>query len=260
MRANPSWYLDPLVAEQKRRIFREWILGSVGPRRPAVVLKTDLFEEAHNRDRILYDLFPAARLVIGIDLDLQTTRLAARRPDGEVVCLAADVLRLPLGPESVDLIVSTSTLDHFDDPEDLDAAIAELARVLRPGGSLMLVLDNPGNPLYHLLRWASRRGWLPFALGHTLSGPAMTLKLEEAGFEVSGIEPLIHNPRLVSTLLFLALRRTLGPYANRPIGALLRLFAIVGRLPSRKVTACFLAACASKPVRKSGVILSGEVR
>jgi SAM-dependent methyltransferase len=245
---GPSWYLDPLVAEQKRRIFRTWIRSLLETRNPGVVLKTDLFEEAYNRDHLLWDLFSKTRLSIGVDLDLRTPALAAARNSaGGVAYLVADVRSLPLKDGSVDVIVSTSTLDHFDDATDLDAAIVEMARVLRPAGSLFLMLDNPRNPLYPLLRWFSRRGWTPFALGQTLAAPVMVRKLELAGLRVIQTAGLIHNPRLISTLLFLALRRVLGRHADRPIRSLLALFALLERLPSRQVTACFVAACAIKP-------------
>jgi hypothetical protein len=72
-------------------------------------------------------------------------------------------------------------------------------------------------------------------------------RLEEAGLEVLATDVLIHNPRLISTLLFLALRRLLGRRADAPIRTLLKLFAALGHLPTRRFTACFVAACARKP-------------
>ncbi|MGD0577371.1 MAG: class I SAM-dependent methyltransferase [Bryobacteraceae bacterium] len=245
---GPSWYLDPLAAEQKRRVFLTWILNSAGSMCPEVVLKTDLFEEANNHDDVLWDLYAAPRIRIGIDLDPHTpARAAARCADRQAVYLAADVRRLPLPPGSVDVIVSTSTLDHFEDQVDLRAAIVELARVLRPGGRLFLVLDNPRNPLYPLMRWASRRGWMPFTLGETLSAPAMLRELESAGLRADRVAGFIHNPRIFTTLLFLALRRVLGRHADGPVRALLALFALAGWLPTWPWTACFLGTCATKP-------------
>ncbi|NLU77714.1 class I SAM-dependent methyltransferase [Micromonospora sp. HNM0581] len=47
----------------------------------------------------------------------------------------ADVADLPHPDGSVDVVVSTLSLHHWP---DLDAAATELARVLRPGGQLML--------------------------------------------------------------------------------------------------------------------------
>jgi ubiquinone/menaquinone biosynthesis C-methylase UbiE len=46
-----------------------------------------------------------------------------------------DVTDLPFPDQSFDLIVSSLSLHHWDDPK---AAVPELARVLRPGGRLCI--------------------------------------------------------------------------------------------------------------------------
>jgi SAM-dependent methyltransferase len=248
-RSTPSWYLDRLVAEQKRRVHQELIHRWTAGLPVSRVLKTDSFEEAYGADRILFDLFPQAALTLGIDLSWQTARNAqARSPNPAVRFLASDVRQLALRSGSLDVVVSTSTLDHFDKREDIGAAIEEFFRVLRPGGIAVVTIDNPHNPLYPPLRWASRRGWTPYQLGHTTSLSELVQCLQAAGFEVIATDTLIHNVRLVSTLLFLVLRRLLGRYADPPIRALLALFAILGHLPTRRFTACFVAACARKPI------------
>jgi len=246
-RLSPSWYLDKIVAAQKRRIHRDLIRRWAAGHAVSRVLKTDSFEEAHGDDQILFDLFPGADLTIGLDLAWQTARRAqARCGDPAIRFVACDVRSLCVRSGSVDIVVSTSTLDHFDSPEHLSTALREFERVLRPGGLAMVTLDNPENPLYTALRWASRRGWAPFALGHTASLSGLVRLLEEQGFEVVATARLIHNPRLVSTLLFLALRRLLGRYADAPIRWALGCFALLGHLPTRRYTACFVGVCARK--------------
>jgi hypothetical protein len=59
---------------------------------------------------------------------------------------------------------------------------------------------------------------------------------------------LIHNPRLLSTLLFLGIRKMLGRFADMPVRALLACFAALDKLPTRSSTGCFVAAFAEKPV------------
>ncbi len=247
-----SWYLDPLVAAQKRevhqRLVRRWLNGAA----PRSVLKTDVFEEAFGRDQILFDLFPEAGLVVGIDIDPAHVAAAHRHaPPRSLSFLVTDVRRTALRPSCFDLIVSNSTLDHFKTPAELRASLAELARLLRPGGTLVVTLDNPRNPLYRILRWLSRRRFAPFSLGCTASRRELNAWLEASGLNVTANDWLIHNPRLLSTALFLALRRALGRSADPPIRALLGLFSLLGRLPTRSLTACFVAACARKPADRS---------
>ena len=259
--ARPSWYLDRVVAEQKRDHHQALIRRWTGGVEPGRVLKTDVFEEACGADQILFDLFPGAGLAVGMDLAWTIARSArTRRPDSKIQFLASDVRSLAIRSESLDLIVSTSTLDHFASRAEFCAALGELRRVLRPGGLAIVTLDNLRNPLYAPVRMASRCGWAPYPLGYTASQSGLVRHLEEAGLEVVATELLIHNPRLISTLLFLGLRRLLGQRADPVIQALLRFFALLGRLPTRGFTACFVAACARKPAWRPQRRSSGEAQ
>ncbi|GAA2009633.1 class I SAM-dependent methyltransferase [Nocardioides kribbensis] len=76
--------------------------------------------------------------VVAVDIAevmLERTRRAAhdRKVDHLVTTVAADVADLPFDDASFDLVVSLMGLHCFPDPA---AAVAELARVLRPGGVL----------------------------------------------------------------------------------------------------------------------------
>lgn len=242
----PSWYLDPIAARQKREahldLVRRWWVGSG----PEYVLKTDLFEEAFGEDRILPDLVPPARFVCGIDGSYSTTRAASLRGlQGRVA--VSDVRRMGLKPDTFHLVVSTSTLDHFTNREDFAAALREIHRLLRPGGLLILTLDNPLNPLYAPLRLLSRTRLTPFFLGYTPSIGTLTRTLGEVGFAVEQVDWLLHNPRLISTALFLCCRRALGQRADAPISFMIRGFALLAKLPTRRWTACFQAVAARKP-------------
>jgi SAM-dependent methyltransferase len=247
-RPDPSWYLDDLAARQKRRVHQELIRRWAGGLQVSRALKTDTFEEACGDDQILFDLFPGAACAIGMDLAWRTAHNArAKCGNPRVHFLVGDVRCLSLQSGSMDVIVSTSTLDHLESREDFAAALKEFARVLRPGGLAIVTTDNPQNPLYAPLRWASRRGWAPFVLGYTASLSGLARHLEQAGLETVATDTLIHNPRLISTVLFLALRRLLGRRADAPIRTLLKVFAALGGLPTRRFSACFVAACGRKP-------------
>ena len=248
-RSEPSWYLDKLTAAQKREahvgLVRRWAACLTVER----VLKTDLFEEAFGEDQILPGMFPGARLVCGMDAAAGTAGAAARRfaeLAGRVA--AMDVSCCGLKRAAFDLVISTSTLDHFARREEFLRALAELSSAVRPGGLLILTLDNPLNPLYHPLRWMSWAGLAPFRLGYTPSMGALRADLRDAGFEVEAEDWLIHNPRLISTALFLAWRMLAGRRADAGIAALLRVFDSLRRLPTRRWTACFQAVAARRRI------------
>lgn len=83
---------------------------------------------------------------------------AARHGRREATILDAPAEAIPLDDASVDAVVSTVVLCSVDDQ---DAALAEVARVLRPGGRLVFfehVAASPGT-------WTRRlqRVWAPFS-------------------------------------------------------------------------------------------------
>jgi SAM-dependent methyltransferase len=246
-RTEPSWYLDRLTGEQKReahlRLIRRWTAGCAVKR----VLKTDLFEEAFGQDRLLPGLFPEALLVSGMDEAFSVVQAAARRfPALAGRVSVMDVRRLGLKPGAFDLVVSTSTLDHFERREEFTQSLRELASLLHSGGLLILTLDNPANLLYHPLKWITRTNLAPFRLGYSPSMRRLRADLQEAGFGVEDEDWLIHNPRMVSTAVFLALRKVLGRRADGAVAALLRASDWLGQLPTRRWTACFQAVAARK--------------
>jgi SAM-dependent methyltransferase len=245
--SRPSWYLHPLAARQKRNVHLELIRRWAGDLAPQRVLKTDLFEEAFGEDQILAGLFPLARLVCAADEAEATVRAAALRfPDLSPGLVVMDVRRPAFREGSFDLIISTSTLDHFATRNEFVESLQALARLLRPLGRLILTLDNPRNPFLRPLRWYTRRRNAPFPLGYTPAMSTLREDLRNASLTVEDQDWIIHNPRGLSTLAFLVLERWFGSKADRAISALLKAFSLLNRLPTRRFTACFQAVRASK--------------
>jgi SAM-dependent methyltransferase len=239
-----SWYLDPIVAWQKRSRNVGLVRGAGAPH-ARLALKTDAFEEAYGEDSPLADLLPVSDVWIVMDAaERIVLRAAQRKPSDSVRYLAADVRRLPFRPASLDLIFSNSTLDHFGSRAEFCAALKELGTAIRPDGTLVLTTDNPWNPCYWPLRWFCRSRIAPFPLGYAPGPARLKGMLEEAGFDVVRSGLMIHNPRGLSTVLFLLLRRALGRRADRPIRAALAAFEWLSALPTRRFTACYLTALA----------------
>jgi SAM-dependent methyltransferase len=63
--------------------------------------------------------------------------------DSNAEYLAVGAERIPLESNTVDVVVARNSLDHVDDP---DAVLAEIQRLLKPGGTLILNFDAGHEP------------------------------------------------------------------------------------------------------------------
>jgi ubiquinone/menaquinone biosynthesis C-methylase UbiE len=87
-------------------------------------------------------LAPQGATVIGLDLaegTLGQARACVQAEGLPVDCLIGDVEALPFDDRSFDLVLANYMLYHVP---DLDKAIAELRRVLRPGGTLLAATNG----------------------------------------------------------------------------------------------------------------------
>ena len=139
------------------------------------------------------------RLVLAEPEEHMAERLERRRRDlgvaAEVVHAPAE--SLPSEEGGFDTVVSTMVLCTVSDP---DSAIAEIRRVLAPGGSLIFI-EHVRSEDPRLARWQERlRGpWEAFADGCVCDRPTVD-HLREGGFDVSigergtwkGMPPIVH--------------------------------------------------------------------
>lgn len=77
--------------------------------------------------------------VVGVDLARAQVEEAARRGGGPVYARGS-ATALPFGPDSFDAATACLVLEHVD---DLEGAVAEMARVVRPGGRVVLFINHP---------------------------------------------------------------------------------------------------------------------
>jgi ubiquinone/menaquinone biosynthesis C-methylase UbiE len=87
--------------------------------------------------RVLAGHYPRAQELAGIDAASNMIQAANSLTDDERLTFVTGVAeQLPYADASMDLVVSSTSFDHWSDQ---GAGLAECARVLRPGGHLVLV-------------------------------------------------------------------------------------------------------------------------
>lgn len=129
-----------------------------------------------------------ARRVVAVDYDAATVaHVRTRYPRVQVV--AGNLAALPLPDASVDVVVNFQVIEHlWDQPQ----FVAECARVLRPGGLLLMStpnritfspgLDTPVNPFHT----------------RELNAVELAELLTDGGFEIDRMYGVFHGPELVA--------------------------------------------------------------
>lgn len=129
-----------------------------------------------------------ARRVVGIDPTWAQIEVAANRGGGPAYARAG-AAGLPFADASFDAAVACLVFEHIDDVDD---AIAEVARVLRPGGRFAFFLNHP-------LLQTPNSGWIDDQI---LDPPEQYWRIGPYLEEASNIEevekgvfiPFIHRP------------------------------------------------------------------
>lgn len=215
----------------------------------ACLLKTDLFDEALTGG-LASRLRGSAKTIVGMDLSLAIAREAAARcPD--ILSIRADARQLPFADRAFDTVVSLSTLDHFRTRDELKTSLRELGRILRGGGTLVLTMDNPRNPLIGLrnaLPYAllNRLGVVPYFVGVTAGPRGIQAMLREAGFTVVETTSILHCLRVLTVPLCRLIQRFGDEPSRGKLLSLLLWLEGLGRLPTHFTTGNFVAVLARK--------------
>ncbi len=122
-------------------------------------------------------------------------------PPYPIVVSSAPGERLPVEDASQDVVVSTLVLCTV---ADVDASLAELRRVLKPGGRFLFLehVAAEGQPLRHAIQRAATPLWKRFAGGCCLDRPTGS-RIRAAGFAVTAMEDREMPSRLDLTGTFL---------------------------------------------------------
>jgi SAM-dependent methyltransferase len=182
----------------------------------------------------------------GIDLTFSGLRYA--RAHGERLVAQASALSLPFSDDTFDLVTSFDVIYAFDDVMAA-AALEEMARVLRPGGAL--VLNVAALPLLRgnhsvlggevqrytragLRRHLERAGfdvrrltYTNFAILPIVAAVRFSQRLRQGGHELSDTEMTVPRPAVNLTLAsLLALESYALRFVNMPLGSSLLTLAV----------------------------------
>jgi len=175
-------------------------------------------------------------------------RAARHCEDFSDAYLGCDVKNLPFANNSFDLIISDSTLDHFHREDEIVTALLELSRVIKPGGTLILTMDNKSNVTEPLFRLWILLGLSPFFIGKTYSVKELKQALESVGLHVVDTTAIMHNPRFFTKAVIALIRKIAPRRFDGLIRKTLVFFDSLERRRTRYLTAQFIAAKAVKTV------------
>jgi SAM-dependent methyltransferase len=148
---------------------------------------------------------------IAIDLAMGKLQRGRTLPDPPGL-IRGDALRLPIPDASVDGVLSICAIEHFDDAAE---ALAEMARVLKPGGVLSLSADT----------LSDEGDWPHLSHGHretyfvvdTFDRAKLGTLLDDAGFDVQRSEHMFKDHWAQGVYLRLH-RWRYAPNALAPLG------------------------------------------
>jgi SAM-dependent methyltransferase len=169
-RIAEAWLVELELSDEFNRPWMDaavdWLLGD-GPAH-ATEMVVDVGCGAGGAACAIAGRLPAGAQVVGLDRDPRLLAIGQRRArdegvDGRITWTTADVGRLPVQPNSVDLAWASGVVHHLPDQQE---AVVALAGLLRAGGRVALV--EGGLPLR----------CLPYDIG--LGRPGLEARLDEA--------------------------------------------------------------------------------
>jgi ubiquinone/menaquinone biosynthesis C-methylase UbiE len=152
------------------------------------------------RTRFVLDYCPRGQVLdVGCGTGLLATRLAGAGYDVTAVDPSEGMLEflrgrapgidsvqgsgaaLPFADDTFDLVLSVAVMHHIADPDEVGRALAEMVRVAKPSGRILVWDHNPRNPY-----WTSLMARVPQDTGNErlIADHEVIAGLEESGAEI----------------------------------------------------------------------------
>ena len=191
-----GWYRRTILPVVIDRGMRNSVMTGFRPKIVPLAQKTVLeigigsglnIPHYQNIDR-LYGLEPSGELI-------EKARPLARDARFPVELLNAPAEDIPLADASVDTVLSSWTLCSIP---DVEAALKEMHRVLKPGGQFIFV-EHGRSPEANVEKWQNRLSPIVWALAGCRINRKMDELIAEAGFDIATLETrYLDGPRFIS--------------------------------------------------------------
>jgi SAM-dependent methyltransferase len=170
-------------------------LGDLAGRR---VLKLDLWNEAFNT-RILHWLADEGAETYGLDLSNVVAHQARRNTTAvghPVRLVRSDIRELPFADDSFDAVYTMGTIEHID---EYAHAVAEIHRVLKPGGRAIIGVPHKWNLfLRPALVWLlDQFDGYAYSPEKSFSAPELRRTIESTGLKVGRRSGILSIPGLL---------------------------------------------------------------
>lgn len=135
--------------------------------------------------------------LFGLDFSAEMIKMARRysnKYEFQVNLLVADARFLPFASRSFDYIIAVATYHHLKGRENQMAALAELKRVLKPGGEAFITVWNRGQPRFWFkgdetsVPWKTK-GQVVQRFYHLFTFGSLEKMVKKAGLQIIGSAP-----------------------------------------------------------------------
>jgi len=119
---------------------------------------------------------------IGVDL-YNPAIIFGKKKYKHIKFINADIHKIPLKPNSIDLILCCEVLEHVSDPRKV---LSEMKRIVRKKGNAIIEMDT-GNLIFHLVWWIWKKGkgrvWNNSHI-QVFNKEKLTKMIKQAGFKI----------------------------------------------------------------------------